>query len=112
MKNIQQILISEKFNDDQIYLYKMDDCWYAYERSAFYIFSTCSVDGIFKVKDANVIFITVSLNGINVRIKNPHFTLLEESDNLIILKSSTIYKGFLYWKDRFLPVHNKSIELN
>jgi len=111
MKNMQQILKSEKYNDDQIFLYKMDECWYAYERSAFYIFSICSVDNIFKVKNVNDMFIAVSLKGINIRIKNPHFTILEESDNQIILRCSTTCKGFLYWRDRFLPFY-KSIEKN
>lgn len=114
MESIQQILRNEKYNENQIYLYKADGCWYAYERSAFYIFSICSVDNIFKVKDSrigNMMFIAVLLKGIN-RMKNPHLTILEESENRMVIKCSTICKGFLHWKDRFLPLINPLKELN
>lgn len=108
MENMQQILSNERYNDNQIYLYKVNECWYAYERSAFYMFSICWVDAIFKVKDSrmgNAMLIAVLMKGID-RLVNPHFKILEKSDNRMIIKCTTTCKGFLHWKDRFLPLVN------
>lgn len=114
MENIQQILKNEKYNDNQIYLYKEDEYWYAYERSAFYMFSICCVDGLFKVKDSrieNVMLIAVLLKRIH-SMANPHLTILEESENRMVIKCSTTCKGFLHWKDRFLPLISPLKEMN
>lgn len=106
MENIQQILKYEKYNNNRIYLYKIGECWYAYERSAFYMFSICCVDSVFKIKDSDIgdkMFIAVFMKEIK-KMKNPHLTILEKSEDRMIIKSRTTCKGFLHWKDRFLPL--------
>lgn len=106
MENMQQILKKEKDNYNHIYLYKVDEYWFAYERSAFYMFSTCCVDAIFKVRDPkeeNAMLIAVLEKGIK-GIENPHFSIFEESESSVTINCSTTCKGFLHWKDRFLPL--------
>lgn len=108
MENIQQILKKERNNENQIYLYKVDDYWFAYERSAFYMFSICCVDAIFKVRDPkeeNAMLIAVLKKGMD-GIDNPHFSVFEKSDSSLIINCSTTCKGFQHWKDRFIPLVN------
>ena len=106
MENIQQILTKEIKNSDSnhIFLYKIDNYWFAYERSAFYLFSICNVDAIFKLPDPaseNVILISVLKD--EIEAENPNLKVLERSDSKMILDCRITCKGFLQWKEGLLP---------
>ncbi|WP_165043591.1 hypothetical protein [Dysgonomonas sp. ZJ709] len=106
MEDIYQILRKERNEESNIYLYKMDDYWCAYERSAFYMSSICKVDTIFKTVNAmkeSVMLITILKKRIN-DMKNPHLTILEQSDTNMVIKCHITCKGFLFWKESFIPV--------
>ncbi len=112
MSNIQQILEKEKSNDKHIRLYRIDGYWLAFERSAFNLFSVCNVDAIFKIKDVreegNSILIVIVKDG-EPCLFNPHFTVLDSSENEVLIVSRTICKGFAFWKDSLIPRFRKNI---
>ncbi|MDU1891374.1 MAG: hypothetical protein E6767_11865 [Dysgonomonas sp.] len=100
MDTMQQILDREKGNNNHIYLYKIDDYWFAYEQSAFYLYSICCVDAVFKYIDPDnksVVLISVLKDGYNTT-KNPQLKVVERQQNKMTLDCSIICKGFTQWK--------------
>lgn len=112
MSDIRQILELERHNDKHIRLYRIDRYWLAFERSAFNLFSACHVDTIVKVKDMreerNSTLIAVVKNGMS-GLYNPQFTVLETSDNEVLIRCRTTCRGFQYWKDSLIPLSTKNL---
>ena len=112
MSNIQQILEKEKSNDKHIRLYRIDGYWLAFERSAFNLFSVCNVDNIVKIKDMkeerNSMLIAIVKNGTPI-LYNPQFTILERSDNEILLGCRTTCRGFQHWKDSLVSLFTENL---
>lgn len=111
MGDIYQILRKERNEEEQIiYLYKMDDYWCAYERSAFYLSSICRVDNVFKTENSlkeTIILTTILKNRMN-DMKNPHLTILEQSDSSMVIRCRITCKGFLFWKESFISLVSSS----
>ncbi|MBK5719724.1 hypothetical protein JGH11_02435 [Dysgonomonas sp. Marseille-P4677] len=111
MSDIRQILELEKHNDKHIRLYRIDRYWLAFERSAFNLFSACYVDTIVKVKDMkeeqNSMLIAVVKNGM-AGLYNPQFTVLERSDNEVLISCRTTCGGFQHWKDSLVSLFTKN----
>lgn len=107
MSDILQILELEKCNDKQIRLYRIDRYWIAFERSAFNLFSVCCVDTIVKIKDMkeekNSMLIAVMKNGTS-GLYNPQFTILEMTDNEMLIECRTTCRGFQYWKNSLVSL--------
>ncbi len=104
--DIKRILQKEKDNYDFICLYKIDNCWFAFERSAFYLFSTSSEDVILKVEyleeDNPMLFTAIkSLNGMKKQ-DNFHFDIVKESDSEIIVGCNVRCKGFFLWRNNMV----------
>lgn len=101
MDNMQQILNREKGNGNHIFLYKIDNYWFAYEHSAFYLYSICCVDAVFKYTnpvDKSVILISVLKNGYD-KTRNPQLKVIERSQDQMTLDCGITCKGFQQWKD-------------
>lgn len=97
---MQQILIRESIAKNYIYMYKVDDYWFAYERSAFYLYSICSVDHIFQYFDArHSITIAIAVLKNNKKNLNPQFEIVEDTADQLILSCGIICKGFSHWKN-------------
>ncbi|MFV0537047.1 MAG: hypothetical protein ACK5M3_06685 [Dysgonomonas sp.] len=107
MGDIRQILEMERENNRQIRLYRIDMYWIAFERSAFNLFSVCNVDNIVKIKDMkeekNSMLIAIVKNGTPI-LYNPQFTILEKSENEILLGCRTTCRGFQHWKDSLVSL--------
>ncbi len=104
--DIEKIVQKEQDNYNFIHLYKIDNCWCAFERSAFYLFSTSSVDIILKVEhlqeDCPLLFAVVnSLNEVR-RQYNFHIDVVEESDEEIIVSCNVRCKGFFLWRNNMV----------
>lgn len=112
MSDIRQILELERDNDKHIRLYRSDTYWLAFEQSAFNLFSACYVDTIVKVKDLeeerNSMLIAVVKNGMSV-LYNPQFTILEKSDNEILISCRTTCRGFQHWKASLVSLFAKNL---
>lgn len=106
---IKQILQKEKDNYDFIHLYKIDNCWFAFERSAFYLFSTSSVDIIMKVEylpdDCPLLFVVFkSLSEIRMQ-NNFHIDVVERSEEEIIVSCNVRCKGFFLWRNNMVTTY-------
>ncbi len=112
MGDIRQILEMEKENNRQIRLYRINMYWLAFERSAFNLFSVCNVDNIIKIKDMkeerNSMLIAIVKNGAPI-LYNPQFTILEKSDNEILLGCRTTCRGFQHWKDSLVSLFTENL---
>lgn len=112
MEAIQQILIKERTNENYIYLYNVDNHWIAYERSAFYLFSICSVDHIFRYTDSessNTIVIAVLKD--NYRKVNPQLEIIKDTAEQIVFSCGITCKGFEYWKNGlFFSSKNRNVK--
>lgn len=112
MGDIRQILEMEKENNRQIRLYRINMYWLAFERSAFNLFSVCNVDNIIKIKDMkeekNSMLIAIVKNGTPI-LYNPQFTILEKSDNEILLGCRTTCRGFQHWKDSLVSLFTENL---
>lgn len=107
MEKLKQILDKEMCDkdDNRIYLYKMNDNWFAYERSAFYLFSINQSDAIFKIEnpeEKNVILVTMLKSQVNEQ-KQSHLKILERSEDKMVLDCRVTCKGFLHWKEALMP---------
>lgn len=109
MDNMQQILITETKNssdNSHIYLYKINNYWFAYEYSAFYLYSLCCVDAVFKYtdpEDEKPILISVLKDGYE-KAGNPQLKIVERSENRMVLDCSIKCKGFQQWKDGWITL--------
>ena len=104
MGDIRQILEMERLNSGQIRLYKFDKYWLAFERSAFNLFSVYNVDTIIKIKDKeepDSMLIAIVKNGVS-GLYDSQFTILERSENEMLLDCRTNCRGFLYWKENLI----------
>lgn len=112
MSDIRQILEMERENNRQIRLYRIDMYWLAFERSAFNLFSVCNVDNIVKIKDMkeekNSMLIAIVKNGAPI-LYNPQFTILEKSENEILLGCRTTCRGFQHWKDSLVSLFTENL---
>lgn len=112
MSNIRQILEMEKYNDGQIRLYKIDRYWLAFERSAFNLFSVCNVDNIVKVRDLteerDSMLIAIVKNGSPV-LYNPQFTILEKTEDEMLMRCRVTCRGFQYWKSSFVSLFTDNL---
>jgi len=112
MNDIRQILEMEKHNDKHIRLYRIDRYWVAFERSAFNLFSVCHVDTIVKVKDMreekNSMLIAIVKNGTH-GLYNPQFTILEKTENEMLINCRTTCRGFLHWKDSLVSLFDRNL---
>ncbi|MDR1707585.1 hypothetical protein [Dysgonomonas sp.] len=112
MSDIWQILEMERDNNRQIRLYRIDMYWIAFERSAFNLFSVCNVDNIVKIKDMkeekNSMLIAIVKNGTPI-LYNPQFTILEKSENEILLGCRTTCRGFQHWKDSLISLFTENL---
>lgn len=112
MSDIRQILEMERMNDKQIRLYRIDMYWLAFERSAFNLFSVCNVDNIIKIKDMkeerNSMLIAIIKNGTPI-LYNPQFTVLERSEDEILLGCRTTCWGFQHWKDSLVSLFTENL---
>lgn len=107
-ERLEQILDKEKYdsNSNYIYLYKMNGNWFAYERSAFYLFSIHRSDAIFKItnpKGKNVILVAVLKQQIK-EARHSHIKVIERTENNMVLDCRITCKGFLHWKEGLLPL--------
>ncbi|EGJ99332.1 MAG: hypothetical protein LBT43_01335 [Prevotella sp.] len=109
MDNMQQILMKESKNDsdnNQIYLYKINDYWFAYEYSAFYLYSICCVDAVFKYvepENKKTILISVLKNGYE-KAGNPQLRVIERTEHQMVLNCGIKCKGFQQWKDGWITL--------
>jgi len=105
-------MVKERSNDKYIHLYKIDRYWFAFERSAFHLFSICYVDAVFKVRDLkeedDAMLIAVLKNGLQ-EINHPQYTIIERSDNEMIIGCRTTFKGFQYWKDSLVSLFARNL---
>lgn len=111
MSDIRQILEMERYNDGQIRLYRIDRYWLAFERSAFNLFSVCNVDTVVKVRDKeerNSMLIAIVKNGTPV-LYNPQFTILEKSEDEILIGCRTTCRGFQHWKDSLISLFTENL---
>lgn len=108
MDNLQYILSKEETISNQIYLYKIDDFWVAFERSAFYLFSLCKVDYMFQHTYGKETYLFVVIKDC-YSINNPQLKQQSLSEGKIIFQSSIICKGFEAWKHSLLPLLTKSM---
>lgn len=111
MSHIEQILELERDNDRQIRLYRMDNRWFAFERSAFNLFSVYYVDSILKIKDMEEkggLLIAIVKDGVHGLLCNPQFSVLKSSDNEVLIDCRVTCGGFLHWKDSLVPVSSIS----
>lgn len=107
MGDIKQILQREQDNNSFIHLYKIDNCWFAFERSAFYLFSTSSVDTILKVqylKGENTILFAALRDVNRMKSYNPHLDIIQESESEIVVGCSVRCKGFSLWKNSLTSI--------
>lgn len=107
MNQITQILELERNNDRQIHLYKTDQYWLAFERSAFNLFSVYYVDSILKIKDSDEdgsFLVAIIKRGMHGLLCNPHFSVLEHSDKEILIDCRVTCGGFLHWKDSLVSL--------
>lgn len=114
MNDIRQILEMERHNDGQIRLYRIDRYWLAFERSAFNLFSVCNVDTVVKIRDMkeerDSMLIAIVKNGI-ATLYNPQFTILEKSEDEILIGCRSTCRGFQHWKDSLIPLFTESFYL-
>ncbi len=108
MESIQQILTKENRNcngNNHIYLYKIENYWFAYERSAFYLFSICCVDAVFKYSypGENAVLISVLKSGYE-KAGNPQLKVVERTENQMVLNCGIVCKGFEQWKEGLIPM--------
>lgn len=107
MSNIRQIMEMERHNDGHIRLYRIDRYWLAFERSAFNLFSVCNVDTVIKIRDMqeehSSMLIAIVKNGTHV-LYNPQFTILERSEDEILIGCRTTCRGFQHWKDSLISL--------
>lgn len=112
MSDIRQILEMERENNKQIRLYRIDMYWLAFERSAFNLFSVCNVDNIVKIKDMkeerDSMLIAIVKNGAPI-LYNPQFTILEKSENEILIGCRTTCRGFQHWKDSLVSLFTENL---
>lgn len=112
MGDLQDILRQEKNNDRLIHLYKVGRYWFAFERSAFRLFSVFCADAIFKIKDMkkkeDSMLIAVLKDGVHHRW-SPQFTVLERTENEMLIDCRTTCGGFLYWKDSLIPLFTENL---
>ena len=112
MGDIRQILEMEKENNRQIRLYRIDMYWHAFERSAFNLFSVCNVDNIVKIKDMkeerNSMLIAIVKNGTPI-LYNPQFTILEKTEDEILLSCRTTCWGFQHWTDSLISLFTEKL---
>ncbi|HMM01835.1 MAG: hypothetical protein ACK5KN_11870 [Dysgonomonas sp.] len=93
-------------DNNQIYLYKIDDYWFAYEYSAFYLYSICCVDAVFKYvepENKKVILISVLKNGYE-KAGNPQLRVVERTEHQMVLNCGIKCKGFQQWKDGWITL--------
>lgn len=109
MNDMQQILITEIGNSsdkNHIYLYKINNYWFAYEYSAFYLYSLCCVDAVFKYtdpEDEKPILISVLKDGYE-KAGNPQLKIVERSETRMVLDCGIKCKGFQQWKDGWITL--------
>lgn len=111
MGDIQDILRREKNNDRMIHLYKVGRYWFAFERSAFRLFSVYRADAIIKVRDIkkeDSMLIAILKEGVHHR-RIPQFTMLERTESKILIDCRTTCGGFLYWKDSLIPLFTENL---
>jgi hypothetical protein len=112
MGDIRQILEMERENNKQIRLYRIDMYWLAFERSAFNLFSVCNVDNIVKIKDMkeerDSMLIAIVKYGAPI-LYNPQFTILEKSENEILIGCRTTCRGFQHWKDSLVSLFTENL---
>ena len=107
MEDLHKILIREEKrsnnNSNNIYLYKVDGYWLAYERSAFYLYSICRVDYIFRcIVNKNMLLVALLKD--KDLICKPQFEITETCEEQIVLHCSIICKGFEHWKSGITPL--------
>lgn len=107
MGDIKQIWQREQDNNNFIHLYKIDNYWFAFERSAFYLFSTSSVDTVLKVQylkgDSAILF--AALKDVNrMKSNNPYLDIIQESESEIIVGCAVRCKGFSLWKNSLTTI--------
>lgn len=108
MYSIRQILLKEKANcrhNNRIYLYRIENYWFACEYSAFYLYSIDYADITFKYIhpiDKTTILVSVLKNGCE-NLDNPQLKIVEKTDARMILDCGITCRGFQQWKDGLMP---------
>ncbi|MBB4035320.1 hypothetical protein GGR21_001209 [Dysgonomonas hofstadii] len=110
--NIWQILEKEKHNDGHIRLYRVNRYWVAFERSAFNLFSVCNVDNIVKVKDVKEERESMMIAIVKceiLKLYNPQLTVLESSENEMLIGCRTTCRGFQHWKESVISMFTENL---
>lgn len=104
---MKQILLKEQVVDNQIYMYKIDDFWVAYERSAFYLYSLCNIDYMFQYAfEEETLLIAVIKDG--KTINHPKLSKQVNSREQMTFDCDINCKGFEVWKYSILPLLSKN----
>jgi hypothetical protein len=80
--------------------------WFAFERSAFHLFSINCVDAIFKIgemleRDDEML---VAILGSDQKVRKFRYDIRLESEQEIVMECRTVFKGFQFWKDSIVPL--------
>lgn len=106
MVDIAHILDKEANNDRVIRLYKFDVYWFAFERSAFHLFSINCVDAIFKIdqileRDGEML---VAILGNEQEVRKFRYNIRLESEQELVMECRSVFKGFQYWRDSIVSL--------
>lgn len=109
MLDINQILDNESYNEGQIRLYKVDNYWFAFERSAFHLFSANCVDLVFKMTkdDERREDMLVAILSNEEKIRKCMYSVNLKSEKEIVVECRTVFKGFQFWRDNFISLGYK-----
>lgn len=107
MNDMQQILSKEQIVDNHIYMYKVDDFWVAYERSAFYLYSLCTIDYMYQYSLANESLLIAVIKD-SRSVCHPKLDKMETSKEQMTFQCNIICKGFEVWKYSILPLLSKN----
>nr|WP_129733987.1 hypothetical protein [Parabacteroides goldsteinii] len=99
--DIDLIYFNEVDNDKYVYLYLEDDCWCAYERSAYYLVAKDFPVTIAKevVYDGCEIIMKASFNVDHMRLPLiPSAVLITVADDRLLFQLDKPIDGFVKWK--------------
>lgn len=107
MNDMQRILSKEQEAGNHIYMYKVDDFWVAYERSAFYLYSLCSIDYMYQYSLAEESLLIAVIKD-SQSVIHPKLDRLFNSREQMTFQCTINCKGFEVWKYSVLPLLSKN----